>query len=56
MDLDLVGKKSGALIAWFRLCRLRTVCCIRFDSQVTDLLVPSIYLLMGAGRLVSLLS
>jgi hypothetical protein len=51
-----LGNRARLWLHLFRLCRLRTVRCIGFDSQVTDLLVLSIYLLMGAGRLVSLLS
>jgi hypothetical protein len=51
-----LGNKAGLWLYLFRLCRLWIVRCIRFHSQVTDLLVLSIYLLMGAGRLVSLLS
>jgi hypothetical protein len=54
--LDLVVQQSGALVRLFRLCRLRAVRCIRFHSQVTNLFVSSIYLLMGAERLISLLS
>jgi hypothetical protein len=38
-----------------RLYRLRTVRCIRPWSSYR-LIIPSIYLLMGAGRLVTLLS
>jgi hypothetical protein len=51
-----LGNRVGLWLHLFRLCRLRTVRCIGFHSQVTDLLVPSIYLLIGAERLVSLLS
>jgi hypothetical protein len=50
------GNKAGLWLHLTCLCRLRTVRCIGFHSQVTDLFVPSIYLLMGAERLVSLLS
>jgi hypothetical protein len=56
MDLDLVGQQSGALIAFVPPVSIRTVRCIGFHSQVTNLFVPSIYLLMGAGRLIYLLS
>jgi hypothetical protein len=51
-----LGNRAGLWLHLFRLCRLRTVRCIGFHSQVTNLLVPSIYLLMGAERFVSLLS
>jgi hypothetical protein len=51
-----LGNRAGLWLHLFHLCQLRTVRCIGFHSQVTDLLVPSIYLLMGVGRLVSLLS
>jgi hypothetical protein len=37
MDLDLVGQQSRALVALFRLCRLRTIRCMD-PGQVTDLL------------------
>jgi hypothetical protein len=51
-----LSNRAGLWLQLSRLCRLRTIRCIGFHSQVTDLLVPSIYLLMGAGKLVSLLS
>jgi hypothetical protein len=51
-----LGNRVGLWLQLSRLCRLRTVRCIGFHSQVTDLLVLSIYFLMGAERLVSLLS
>jgi hypothetical protein len=56
MDLDLVGQQSGALIAFVLPVSIKDRSCIGFYSQVIDVLVPSIYLLMGARRLVSLLS
>jgi hypothetical protein len=51
-----LGNRAGLWLQLSRLCRLRTVRCFGFHSQVTYLFVPSIYLLMGAERLVSLLS
>jgi hypothetical protein len=37
MGLHLVGQQSGAMVALFRLCQLRTVRCMD-PGQVTDLL------------------
>jgi hypothetical protein len=51
MDLDLVGQQSGALIEIVPPESIKDRCCIGFHSQVTDLFVPSIYLLMGAEDL-----
>jgi hypothetical protein len=50
-----LGNRAGMWLQLFRLCRLRTVCCIRHQSG-HRLIIPSTYLLMGAGRLVALLS
>jgi hypothetical protein len=55
MDLDLVGQQSGALVLFVSPVSIK-------DRSLHELwsshrfIVPSIYLLMGAGRLVSLLS
>jgi hypothetical protein len=46
MDLDLVGQQSRALVALFRLCRLRTVRCMD-PGQVIDLLFRAYTCLWG---------
>ena len=47
--------ERGSYCILFCLCRLRTVCCIGFQSG-HRLIILSTYLLMGAGRLITLLS
>jgi hypothetical protein len=56
MDLFLVGQQSGALVAFVPPMSIKDRSLHWIHSQVTDLLVPSIYLLMGVERLISLLS
>jgi hypothetical protein len=46
MDLDLVGQQSGALVALFHLCQLRTVRCMD-PGQVIDLLSRAYTYLCG---------
>ena len=55
LDLDLVRHLSEARIVLVPPCRLRTVRCYGFYSD-HRLIIMSTYLLMGAGRLVALLS
>jgi hypothetical protein len=55
MDLDLVGQQSGALVAFVPPVLIKDrLLHGPWSSHI--FIVPSIYLLMGAGRLVSLLS
>jgi hypothetical protein len=49
-----LGNRAGLWLHLFRLCQLRTIRCMD-PGQVIEF-VPSIYLLMGTERLVSLLS
>jgi hypothetical protein len=55
MDLDLVGQQSKALVAFVPPVSIKDR---SLDGPWSShkFIVPSIYLLMGAGRLVSLLS
>jgi hypothetical protein len=55
MDLDLVGQQSGALVAFVPPVSIKDRSLLGPWSS-HRFSVPSIYLLMGAGRLVSLLS
>jgi hypothetical protein len=55
MDLDLVGQQSGALVAFVPPVSIKD-CLLHGPRSSRRFIVPSIYLLMGAGRLVSLLS
>ena len=49
------GIRARLGLHFFRLCRLRIDCCIGFQSG-HRLIILSTYFLMGAGRLVTLLS
>jgi hypothetical protein len=54
MDLNLVGQQSGALVAFVPPESIKDRSLYGpWPSHI--FIVPSIYLLMGAGRLVSLL-
>jgi hypothetical protein len=55
MDLDLVGQQSGALVAFIPPVSIKDRSLHRPWSS-HRFVVPSIYLIMGAGILVSLLS
>jgi hypothetical protein len=55
MDLDLVGQQSGALVAFVSHVSIKDR-SLHGPWSSHRFIVPSIYLLMGAGRLVSLLS
>jgi hypothetical protein len=55
MDLDLVGKQSGALIAFVPPVSIKDR-SLHGPWSSHKFIVPRTYLLMGAGRLVSLLS
>jgi hypothetical protein len=55
MDLDLVGQQSGALVAFVPLVLIKDR-SLHGPWSSHRFIIPSIYLLMGAGRLVSLLS
>jgi hypothetical protein len=55
MDLDLVGQPSGALVSFVPPVSIKDRSLYGPWSS-HRFIVPSIYLLMGAGRLVSLLS
>jgi hypothetical protein len=55
MNLDLAGQQSGALVAFVPPVSIKDRSLYGpWSSHI--FIVPSIYLLMGAGRLVSLLS
>jgi hypothetical protein len=53
MDLDLVGQQSGALVAFVPSVSIKDR-SLHGPWSSHRFTVPSIYLLMGAGRLVSL--
>jgi hypothetical protein len=55
MDLDLVGQQSGALVTFVPPMSIKD-CLLHGPWSSYRFIVPSIYLLMGAGRLLSLLS
>jgi hypothetical protein len=55
MDLDLVGQQSGALVAFVLPVSIKDR-SLHVPWSSHRFIVPSIYLLMGAERLVSLLS
>jgi hypothetical protein len=55
MDLDLVRQQDGALVAFVPSVSIKDR-SLHGPWLSHRLIVPSIYLLMGAGRLVSLLS
>jgi hypothetical protein len=55
MDLDLVGQQSGALVAFVPPVSVKDR-SLHGPWSSHIFIVPSMYLLMGAGRLVSLLS
>jgi hypothetical protein len=55
MDLDLVGKQSRALVAFVPPVSIKDH-SLHGPWSSHRSIVPSIYLLMGVGRLVSLLS
>jgi hypothetical protein len=55
MDLDLVGHQSGALVAFVPPVSIKDH-SLHGPWSSHRFIIPSIYLLMGAGRLVSLLS
>jgi hypothetical protein len=55
MDLDLVGQQSGALVAFIPPMSIKDR-SLHEPWSSHRFIVPSIYLLMGAGRPVSLLS
>jgi hypothetical protein len=55
MDLDLVGQQSRALVAFVRPVSIKDR-SLHGPWSSHRFIVPSIYLLMGAGRLISLLS
>jgi hypothetical protein len=55
MDLDLVGQQSGALVAFVSPVSIKDR-SLHGSWSSYRFIAPSIYLLMGAGRLVSLLS
>jgi hypothetical protein len=55
VDLDLVGQQSGALVAFVPPVSIKDR-SLHGPWLSHRFIVPSIYLLMGAGRLVSLLS
>jgi hypothetical protein len=55
MDLDLVGQQSGALVAFVPPVSIKDR-SLHGPWSSHRFIVLSIYLLMGAGRLVSLLS
>jgi hypothetical protein len=55
MGLDLVGQQSGALVAFVPPMSIKDH-SLHGPWSSHRFIVPSIYLLMGAGRLVSLLS
>jgi hypothetical protein len=54
-DLDLVGQQSGALVAFVPPVLIKDR-SLHESWSSHRFIVPNIYLLMGAGRLVSLLS
>jgi hypothetical protein len=54
MDLDLVGRQSGALVAFVPPMSIKDR-SLHGPWSSHRFIVPGIYLLMGAGRLVSLL-
>jgi hypothetical protein len=55
MDLDLVGQQSRTLVAFFPPMSIKDR-SLHGPWSSHRFIVPSIYLLMGARRLVSLLS
>jgi hypothetical protein len=55
MDLDLVGQQSGALVAIVPPMSTKDR-SLHGPWSSHRFIIPSIYLLMGAGRLISLLS
>jgi hypothetical protein len=55
MDLDLVGQQSGNLVAFVPSVSIKDR-SLHGPWSSHRFIVPSIYLLMGTGRLVSLLS
>jgi hypothetical protein len=55
MDLDLIGQQSGALVAFVPPVSIKD-CSLHGPWSSHRFIVPSTYLLMEAGRLVSLLS
>jgi hypothetical protein len=55
MDLDLVGQQSRALVVFVPPVSIKDR-SLHGPWSSHRFIVPSIYLLMGAGRLVSLLS
>jgi hypothetical protein len=55
MDLDLVGQQSGALVAFVPPASIKDR-SLHGPWSSHRFIVPSIYLLMGARKLVSLLS
>jgi hypothetical protein len=55
MDLDLVGQQSGALVAFVPPVSIKDR-SLHGPWSSHRFIVPSIYLLMGARKLVSLLS
>jgi hypothetical protein len=55
MDLDLVGQQSGALVAFVLPLSIKDR-SLHGPWSSHKFIVPSIYMLMGVGRLVSLLS
>jgi hypothetical protein len=55
MDLDLVGQQSGALVTFVPPVLIKDR-SLHGPWSTHRFIVPSIYLLMGPGRLVSLLS
>jgi hypothetical protein len=55
IDLDLVGQQSGALVAFVPPVSIKDR-SLHGPWSSHRSIVPSIYLLMGVGRLVSLLS
>jgi hypothetical protein len=55
MNFDLVGQQSGALVAFVSPVSIKDH-LLHGPWSSHRFIVPSIYLLMGAGRLVSLLS
>jgi hypothetical protein len=55
MNLDLVGQQSGALVAFVSHVSIKDR-SLHGPWSSHRFIVPSIYLLMGVGRLVSLLS
>jgi hypothetical protein len=55
MDLDMVGQQSRALVAFVLPVSIKDR-SLHGPWSSHRFIVPSIYLLMGAGKLVSLLS